>query len=173
MTARTPTKQRASHRRVPTSAELASRSPCSPAKAPQSRADFMEKAEAWEKRALDQVAGLLLTRAQLGAWMNENLDVFRQRMKDAREGDRKQYSVRAYKRTGLPEDKNRMRCEAKGATYSKPSKQWVKILWRRSGWLGVTRPKDYLTSIKTFLGLKADSLDRGMSLPLQEIALCR
>ena len=73
----------------------------------------MEAAEAWEKRALAQVAGLLLTRAQLRAYLDDNLGVFRQRMKEAREGDRKQYSVRACKRLGLPDKKDRGRCEVK------------------------------------------------------------
>ena len=74
--------------------------------------------------------------AQLRAYLDDNLGVFLQRMKEAREGDRKQYSVRACKRLGLPDKKDRGRCAVKEETYVKPSKEWVKILWRRSGWFG-------------------------------------
>jgi len=134
---RTPTKKRV-RPRAPRSAESAAStlSLGSPAQASPTRASLVEKAEIQVKRAFDRIDGLLLTRAQFKAYLTENLAVFRGRMKEVREGDRRQYSVRGCKRTGLPSPKERGRLEVKAATCPTPSKAWVLILWRRSGWFG-------------------------------------
>ena len=108
----------------------------SPLQAPLTRASLVEKAEIQVKRAFARIDGLLLTRAQIKAYMTENLADFRACMREVREGDRRQYSVREHKRAGLPLPKERGRLEVKAAACPAPRKAWVSILWRRSGWFG-------------------------------------
>ena len=131
-------KKRSRLRGPPGSAESTASTPshASPAKASPTRESLVEQAGRQVQQAFDRIDGLLLTRAQVKAWMVEQLDVFRERMREVRKGDRKQFSVRVHARAGLPSDKERGRLEVKEVNWPTPSTFWVLILWRRSGWFG-------------------------------------
>ena len=66
------------------------------------KAALVEKAAQQAQRAFDRVEGLLLTRNQVRAWMNENMGTFRERMREVRQGCRRQLSVRLQARADLP-----------------------------------------------------------------------